>query len=348
MDDPDNHLHASHLVPDDLVASLQRMGLVGEGEEPRGVPLAGGVSSDIWRIDLASGPVCVKRALGKLKVAADWQVPVERNLYEVRWFQTAGRIAPDAVPKLLGHDPESGAFAMAWLPPEHFRLWKAELHAGRVDMQAAAEVGRRLAAIHAGTAGDEEIRRAFPTDDLFHAIRLEPYLEATAEVHADCAARLNDLVRVTASTKRALVHGDVSPKNIQIGPDGPVFLDAECAWYGDPAFDPAFCLNHLLLKCLWTPSAADRFIAAFRTLAETYLSGVEWEPRQDIEARIAHLLPGLMLARIDGKSPVEYVTEETDRNRVRKFARTFLLQPVDTLSAIADAWHAETSESTRA
>jgi tRNA A-37 threonylcarbamoyl transferase component Bud32 len=330
-------------VPDDLVASLRRMGLAGAGDAPRGVALAGGVSSDIWRIDLASGPVCVKRALARLKVAADWQVPVERNLYEVRWFRTAGRIVPDAVPEILGHDESTGTFAMAWLPPEDYRLWKSELHAGRVDPDTAGEVGRRLVAIHAGTAGDAETRDAFPTDALFHAIRLEPYLEATARVHDDCAARLDELVATTASTRLALVHGDVSPKNILVGPHGPVFLDAECAWYGDPAFDLAFCLNHLLLKCLWTPSAAKRFVAAFRTLADTYLSGVDWEAKDAIEARMAHLLPGLLLARIDGKSPVEYVTEEGDKKRVRAFARRFLLDPVDRVALIADAWEKETS-----
>ncbi|MEZ5669788.1 MAG: phosphotransferase [Alphaproteobacteria bacterium] len=75
------------------------------------------------------------------------------------------------------------------------------------------------------------------------------------------------------------MHGDVSPKNILIGPAGPVFLDAECAWYGDPAFDIAFCLNHLLLKCLWTPAATGRFLACFRALAEAWLAEVDWEPR---------------------------------------------------------------------
>ena len=54
-----------------------------------GGPLTGGVSSDIWRIDTARGPVCAKRALAKLRVAADWQAPIERNRYEARWMQVA-------------------------------------------------------------------------------------------------------------------------------------------------------------------------------------------------------------------------------------------------------------------
>ena len=128
------------------------------------------------------------------------------------------------------------------------------------------------------------------------------------------------------------MHGDVSPKNILRGPAGPVFLDAECAWWGDPAFDLAFCLNHLLLKCLWTPSAARRFLcAASTTLAATYLRrrrlGARrrrWKPAPP------QLLPGLFLARVDGKSPVEYITAEADKDRVRRIARALLAAPVDT------------------
>src|SRR5437016_3999625 len=118
--------------------------------------------------------------------------------------------------------------------------------------------------------------------------------------------------------KLALVHGDVSPKNILVGRRGPVFLDAECAWFGDPAFDLAFCLNHLLLKCLWTPPSAHDFLSAFNSLSESYLAMVTWEPPAAVERRAARLLPGLFLARIDGKSPVEYITEESAKNRVRR------------------------------
>ena len=145
----------------------------------------------------------------------------------------------------------------------------------------------------------------------------------------------------TAATRLALVHGDVSPKNILIGPAGPVFLDAECACYGDPAFDLAFCLNHLLLKCLWTPDAAPAFLDCFDVLTETYLEGVAWEPPEALEARAAPLLAGLFLARIDGKSPVEYVTDKADKARVRRVARALLEGPVDRLGAVRAAWAAE-------
>ena len=175
--------------------------------------------------------------------------------------------------------------------------------------------------IHAASANDPGVAAAFATDRIFYDIRLEPYLVASARAHPDRADALHALVETTARNRRALVHGDVSPKNILIGPQGPVFLDAECAWYGDPAFDLAFCLNHLLLKCLWTPRAARELLQCYDVLAKSYLGGVDWEPQGGLEARAARLLPGLFLARIDGKSPVEYLTEAADKERVRRVAR---------------------------
>jgi hypothetical protein len=119
-----------------------------------------------------------------------------------------------------------------------------------------------------------------------------------------------------------------------------VFLDAECAWYGDPAFDLAFCLNHMLLKCLWTPAATRGFLACFDALSAAYLAGVGFEPPAALEARAAALLPGLFLARVDGKSPVEYVRRDEERNRVRATALPLLADSPPRLSAVRDAWAA--------
>ena len=154
----------------------------------------------------------------------------------------------------------------------------------------------------------------------FEAIRIEPYLRATGRAHPELAARFDELAHTTLTTKRALVHGDVSPKNILRGPAGPVFLDAECAWFGDPAFDLAFCLNHLLLKGAREGADRTHYNSAFSTLADAYLARVDWESADGLEARAAALLPALFLARVDGKSPVEYLTRESERATVRRCA----------------------------
>ncbi len=324
----------SERPPEAILDALQRMHLVGATGGER---LTGGVSSDIWRIDLPDGPICVKRALAKLRVAAEWHAPIERNTFEARWMRHAAGFAP----RLLGQDKQSGVLAMEFLPPDDYSLWKNQLRDGIADATFAAKVASAIVTIHAKTAADPSIAVEFPTDAIFYDIRLEPYLVATARAHSDLAKLLLALVTMTQANRRALVHGDVSPKNILSGPAGPIFLDAECAWWGDPAFDLAFCLNHLLLKCLWKPDTRDGFLRCFDALVGAYRHGVTWEMPDALESRAAALLPGLFLARVDGKSPVEYVTAEAQKNQVRRVARAFLIDPPKCLAAIREAWAKE-------
>jgi aminoglycoside phosphotransferase (APT) family kinase protein len=330
-------------LPAQFEQALQALGLAGT-QPLRGEPLTGGVSSDIWRIDTSAGPVCAKRALAKLRVAADWRAPITRNAFEARWMEVAQAAAPGQVPRLLGQHPALGVLVMQYLPPADHGLWKSALRDGQVDLATARAVGDLLLRIHRHAAARPALAARFDSQPIFFDIRLEPYLLATAERHPALAPALRQLVAVTQAHTLTLVHGDVSPKNILVGPHGPVLLDAECATWGDPAFDLAFCLNHLLLKGLWNPEAAGRLLLAFDVLADAYLGGVDWEPAARLQQRAAALLPGLLLARVDGKSPVEYLTQEAERERVRRVAVPLLRAPVDRLAQVAAAWREELSQ----
>ena len=311
-------------LPDEVLAFLRKHGLAGAGETPAATALSGGVSSDIWRVDLESGPIAVKRALPRLRVAQVWEAPVERNVYEKKWLETANAIAPGIAPKVLASD-EAGFFAMEYLG--ELPLWKAELLAARIDPRFAGAVGGSLATLHAATANSAKLASEFATDANFEAIRLDPYLKAAALAHPEYADRIRDIHEETASTRLSLVHGDISPKNILIGKNGPIFLDAECAWYGDPAFDIAFCLNHLVLKSVLMPDKAALLRQSFESLMSAYLGGVTWEDPLLLSDRAGALLPALMLARVDGKSPVEYLTTEAQKNRVRDAMPRLLYRP---------------------
>lgn len=324
----------------DLLLALSRMGLVDAGETPEITHLSGGVSSLIVRVDTRRGPLCVKQALPELKVASHWSAPLSRSHAEVAWIREVGHGFPLAVPRILGEDPGAHAFAMQWLAPDRHPVWKAQLRDGIADPGFAAAVASLVAAIHADTAARPALAATFANDANFLALRLDPYFLFAASVHPDCAPVLQQLAADTAARKLALVHGDISPKNILAGPHGPVILDAECAVWGDPAFDAAFCLCHLLAKCLWRPMYAEAYLACFDAFAGAYLAGCRWEPAHAIEQRIALLLAAILLARVDGKSPLEYL-EDPARERQRAFARRRLLSPANTLAALRAAWREE-------
>lgn len=323
---------------DDIVRSLRTMRLIGEAETPELSALTGGVSADILLARTASGPVCVKRTLPQLKVAGDWRASPGRSEAEKRWIRLVGRLSPGAAPEILGEDPANFTFAMGYLDPDHFRNWKVQLRDGLVSEGVAVKLGQIVGLIHRCTAGDRAVAEAFANDADFADLRLQPYLATAAEANPDVADVLGGLIRRTASTHLALVHGDLSPKNILVGPGGPVILDAECAWYGDPAFDPAFCLNHLLLKSIWRPAYGERHLACAEVFWRAYRGALGAAELGDVEERVATLLPALTLARLDGKSPVEYLTDAAARQAVRRFAKDLLMQPQAGVRPVLDLW----------
>lgn len=330
---------ADNDIKQELSGFLIHNGLARAGEDSRWIPLLGGVSSDIWKVELPGRSICVKRALARLKVAADWQAPVSRNLYEWHWLCFAHDVQPEAVPRPLAHDEQAGVLAMELLDPDSNPVWKAPLMQGDIQRPPAESVGRLLVRFHAASAFDPAISARFDTSDNFLALRIEPYVLRTAERHPDVEPQLRGLAQRTLDARIALVHGDVSPKNILLGRNGPVFLDAECAWFGDPAFDLAFCLNHLLLKCLVLPGRRADYLACYSGLATAYLAGVDWEPRAEVEGRAARLLPALLLARVDGKSPVEYLNDENHKRMVREVAKGLLVEPAASLEQVSQRWN---------
>lgn len=316
----------------DIVKELRGAGLVGEGDVVL-EPLTGGVSCDVWKVETPSGPIVVKRPLPQLRVAAEWHAPVERGQSEVRWLRRARGVDPRLAPEVLAELPTGHAFAMRFLPG--CPVWKDELVAGRVDGDFAAAVGRGIVKVHSATANDATDRDAFPNDAMFRALRVDPFLLHVARNDAELAPTLNALADDLMSRKIALVHGDVSPKNILVSADGPVFLDAECAVYGDPAFDLAFCTTHLLLKAVWLGDA--RLQEAAVGIVAAYRAGIDWEDADGLLLRAGQLTAGLLLARVEGKSPAPYLTDPEHQRIVRDQARALILAP-QPLGALVTHW----------
>lgn len=104
---------------------LEALGLCRASEILEVRPLAGGVASDIAAVRFGARTVCVKFALPKLRVAADWYAPVSRGRSEFNWLLVARAIVPEATPELFGWSDEHGGFAMEFLSGPDVHVWKA-------------------------------------------------------------------------------------------------------------------------------------------------------------------------------------------------------------------------------
>ncbi len=323
-----------------IVADLAEAGVIASARaEVR--PLAGGVSSDIFLIDDGVRPVVVKRALAQLRVQQEWVADVSRNRYEQAYIDYVAKLLPDSVPTIYHRDTERGYFVMEYIG-DGYVTWKSRLLALDVQTAHAGIAGSILGTIHRHSWMDPIARGVFDSDRNFYELRLEPYLLTTARNHSDIAAQIEVEADRIARSRECLVHGDFSPKNLLIADDADssarmVVLDCEVAWFGDAAFDVAFLLNHLMLKALHLPRRRAVLLKSVLAALDAYKNILRDERVEVTDHRTAVLLPMLMLARIDGKSPVEYLND-TERQRVRDFSRDVIHQPVSTVCDLVSRW----------
>jgi len=317
---------------DAFLAMLRRDGIV-RAPDARLTPLSGGVSCEIYLVEDGVEKFVAKRALAKLKVKADWQADVSRNRHEWEYIRYVARFLPDAVPVLRDCSVADNYFTMEHLNSS-FLNWKQLLLAGQAHVAHARHAGNVLAQIHRHSAGDTEAMGLFDTTPVFFQLRIEPFLLTTGAKHPALWPLFEAEATRLAATRDCLVHGDFSPKNILINGDHLVVLDCEVAWYGDPAFDLAYLMNHLCLKAL---RHAPRDVGVRPMLDEFWQAYQALRSSAEIESRVGRLLLMLMLARVDGKSPVEYL--DADRQQfVRDFVREQLPAGYFSLREIADAW----------
>ncbi|GAB4165094.1 MAG: aminoglycoside phosphotransferase family protein [Terrimicrobiaceae bacterium] len=330
-------------MTNDILESLEKDGLLPPGTGTLHA-FGGGVSSDVWRVDSPGRPsFVVKRSVPKLRVQADWFSDPARLRYEFLYLQTVADILPDAVPRLLTSDPSAPYLAMEFLG-EGFENWKSLLLAGKCITTDATRAGSILGAIHAATRNNPRIPQIFDTLEFFTQLRIDAYLRFTAERHPGPVGQaILDEAERLGGHNECLIHGDFSPKNMLSGTSRFVILDCETACYGDPAFDLAFLLNHLCLKALYH-SPSDCELPTLAGAAWTAYQSADPLHAPTVASRAAILLSMLLLARVDGKSPVEYLSPEKQAI-VRQFACHQITQPNLSLQDVLGAWFAHVAAS---
>ena len=295
--------------------------------------LGGGVSNTVLLAERPGLRLVLKQALGKLRVEQDWFSDRGRIFRESAALMAVEPwLPPDSVPGVVFEDHDNLLFAM-FAAPAHAVTWKSQLLAGHVQFLTAERIGEMLAAIVRHTWRDPASQEAFGDQTVFDQLRLDPYYRSTAARHPELAAEFKVLLRESQQRRVSLVHGDWSPKNFLVWDNAIMAIDFEVIHYGDPSFDTAFLLNHLALKSFYRPESKSSYCPAAVRFWRSYTAGLpdglDWIER----ATIQHL-GCLMLSRIDGKSPVEYLKDEPVRDRVRQFARRLIVDPPATVQEV--------------
>jgi hypothetical protein len=330
---------------------LRSSGRVASNEPIEVRELAGGVSNVVLLVTLPwrGERFVLKQARERLRVQEDWRCSVERIWGEVEVLRICGELLVEGrrtkdegrilfapcVPGVLWEDRANYMYAMAAAPEVH-RTWKEALLGEwtKDNLRVAVAAGRLLGRLHAGTWRNNTVARQLDDRSFFDQLRLDPYYRFTAGVHGDRAPQLKQLIDSVWSHRLCLVHGDFSPKNLLVSPGQAMLIDFEVGHYGDPAFDLGFFLAHLVAKAVRARQVCRQFLAlaglfwiVYRVRLATVATSSELA---DLQRRMMLNLAGCLLARADGKSPLEYLTSE-ERQAIRTLGREWLVTPPDRL-----------------
>ena len=288
--------------------------------------LGGGVSNVVLMVETPGERLVFKQSLPKLRVADEWLFDQKRIINERKCMEWLSENLPGSAPVVRFQDDENFIFGMSFAP-EGGTLWKKALLEGDTDQVAAESVGALLGEMHRRASKDQMAQEMFDDQEVFIQGRIDPYHRFTAQAHPDLAPLIEAEVQRMLAHRVTLVHGDYSPKNLFIYPDRAFMLDFEVAHWGDPAFDVAFCLTHLLLKVIHFPARRDEYLQ----VAKSY-----WDGYGDasIEQNTIRELGCLLLARIDGKSKEDYITQPVEKDAARTLARELILNPPVSLEAV--------------
>jgi len=336
------------LSPENLPAYLEDKKIANDAKDCVVRELGGGVSNIVLLVEWPGEPErrwVVKQSMGKLRVKDDWRADIERIFREADAIRALGPELGASVPQIIFVDRENFQYIMTAAPIGSI-VWKESLLAGRRSTATVArQVGLLLARIINSSRADPAYEKLFGDQRVFDQLRIDPYYRSTAARHSrhpGVQLALSQLVSDSFKIRTSLVHGDYSPKNILVHGRDIFLIDFEVVHWGDPAFDAGFLMNHLFLKGFHRPQFAKLYFDAVREFWKALCIGLGPDATADFEAMTIRHVGGLMLARIDGKSPVEYIRDEEVKVKVREAAINILLAPpasMEKLIARISKWY---------
>ena len=324
---------------DQMMAYLNEKKVLDEGDNV--FYCKGGVSCVAALIEKKNGQtLLIKQGRAKLAVKEEWLADPARMAVEARANDFYNKFIPESAPAVLSYDDEN-CIMIREAAPADARMWKQDLMEGILDFEVAKKTMEALAKVQNGTADNPEIAKQFDDYSVFHQLRISPYIDFLVGKYPELKDDAEKLKDSLLNVKRVVVHADYSPKNIMTMKDRSIcILDYEIAHYGNPAFDVAFFTNHIILKSAHFRKLSDAFLNMLIEMTDTFFANVTFTDPKQLEAECMPILAFMMLARIDGKSPVEYITCESTKQLVRDMALRLLRSDIKTYREAAELFRA--------
>lgn len=303
-------------------------GLVLPEDELQVQHLPGGVSCRVWKINRNKDQWVLKQALEKLDVEADWHSDVERIHREHEVMHQLIQIIPDSpIPQILHVDYINHVYMMSFVM-DASDTWKSQLMQGIINVESAKSAAGLLLQIHEQSYKiDGKHQTDFKDQSYFIQLRIEAFHRFLIQRYPELDKDINKLIDELTLEKSCLVHGDFSPKNMLVKASGEiVLLDFEVAHWGNPVFDVAYCLGHLMLKA-WHLGEEGEIFNLISSFLDTYGN------------KVKNLIPhiGLMLlARMDGKSPVNYIQDPKLKDKIRAIGIDWIRNGADVADYIEE------------
>jgi 5-methylthioribose kinase len=322
------------LTAENALDYLRNQGWIGD-EPAQAETLSGGVSNQVLRVTTPARRFVLKQSRPQLRTRDAWFSDLERIWREQEVMQALHPYLPSVVPEVLHVDRANYVYAMSHAPLEA-TVWKADLLAGRINLELGEKVGKVLGRIHQVSAEHSKQFEAFRDHNVYVQLRVDPFYRRVQERRPEFAAAIEPIIQDMLTIKEALCHGDYTPKNMLVHPtplspsgrgvggEGFTLVDYETAHFGDPTMDLGLFMAHLTLKTVRAPDLGQ----GYRDLADAFWRGycqeATFRPHAELNRRGVRHLGACLLARVDGTSPVDYL-EEPKREIVRQLAGTILL-----------------------
>jgi 5-methylthioribose kinase len=327
--------------PRSAVDYLKRVGMVPGDAQPTARSLGGGISNQVIMVAWTGGCFVVKQPREKLNVEMDWPADLRRIHIEADGLRTYRRLMVESdldwasAPTVHHEDFEEHIIAMECIPSEKTGMWKTELLEGDVDLKVAERLGILLGKVQSLASKDPHVSSRFSFKEHFDELRIDPYHRTAASRNPDVSNIILKEADRVYSEEITIVHGDYSPKSVLVNRSGlgaQLWLfDMEVAHWGDPSFDTGFMLNHLFIKSVHMSERREEFIESAMRFWESYDRCVDW----DIEIETVCELGCLMLARVDGKSPIEYLNSSEEAQTLRRISKRSLKEGLKSLQDFA-------------